>query len=294
MWIGVTQRFKTFLSNLQLTADQVSDGETKHAGVRKCLNKYYYETLSETENSFLIGSWAKLTRVRPPRDVDLYFVLPYAVYERFAAYSGNKQSALLQEVKNVLLNTYSTSDMSGDGQVVLVRFNTINVEIVPAFLLTSGRYYIPNTHDGGSYKETDPNAELSAIQAADKANNYNVRPIVRMMKAWQSNCSVSIKSFHLELLVTEFLSQSPWRLNSEFYYDWLSRDFFTFLLTKVDGVVYAPGTYEVMFLGNEWKSKCESAQTRAIKACDFEYLDKVPEAGEEWRKIFGDQIPVNV
>ncbi len=97
------------------------------SGVRKCLNKHYYNSDSETANSFLIGSWAKNTRVRPPRDVDIYFVLPYAVYERFNTYTGNKQSALLQEVKGVLQATYSSTDMSGDGQVVLVRFNTINV-----------------------------------------------------------------------------------------------------------------------------------------------------------------------
>ena len=31
----------------------------------------------------LSGSWGKLTRVRPVRDIDVLFVLPYSVYQRF-------------------------------------------------------------------------------------------------------------------------------------------------------------------------------------------------------------------
>src|SRR5581483_8925928 len=108
MWIAVTARFRDFHNNLLLTDDQREDGKTKHHGVRKCLNSHYYGSSSETANSFLIGSWGKFTRVRPPRDIDLYFVLPQEVYDRFNtyAYNVNKQSALLQEIKSVLQKTY--------------------------------------------------------------------------------------------------------------------------------------------------------------------------------------------
>jgi Second Messenger Oligonucleotide or Dinucleotide Synthetase domain len=90
----VTQRFSDFLANLKLTRVQQSDGETKFKGVTKCLNKHYYGTDSETEHGKLLGSWGKKTRIRPPRDVDVMFVLPDSVYRRFAAMSPtvNKQS----------------------------------------------------------------------------------------------------------------------------------------------------------------------------------------------------------
>ena len=97
--------------------------------------------------------------------------------------------------------------MSGDGQAVLVRFETYNVEVVPAFELTNGRYWICNTRNGGSYKETNPWAEVSYIDAVDQANNRNLRPLIRMLKAWQGYCSVPIKSFQLELLAAYFLGQ---------------------------------------------------------------------------------------
>ena len=102
MWIAVRQRFTQFHNNLTLTPLQQRDGWKKKRGVVNCLNRHYYLAPSDPDNSFLIGSWAKDTAVRPPRDVDLCFLLPQAVYQRFQGYAWNRQSALLQEVKDVL------------------------------------------------------------------------------------------------------------------------------------------------------------------------------------------------
>src|SRR5262245_6259460 len=79
MWIYVRRRFQMLLGNLQLTQDQVEDGETKHRGVVASLNRAYWNQSEETANCLLIGSWGKHTRVRPPRDIDVLFILPVEV-----------------------------------------------------------------------------------------------------------------------------------------------------------------------------------------------------------------------
>jgi len=293
-WIAVRQRFDQFHRNLLLTPLQQADGLTKCSGVVSCLNRYYYGTTSNLNNSFLVGSWGKSTVIRPPRDVDLYFVLPVAVYHRFQDYVWNRQSALLQEVKDVLSDTYPNTAMRGDGQVVVVRFETFSVEVVPAFLLTNGRYWICSTHDGGSYRETDPGAELRYIEAIDNTNNHNLRPLIRMLKAWQAYCSVPIKSFQLELLAADFLGQSPWRLHSFFWFDWITRDFFAYLYNRANSLIVVPGTLETIDLGNEWQSRAATAYSRAVKACGYEEYNQVEAAGEEWQNIFGLQIPRRV
>ena len=291
-WPYVIKRFMTFADNLALTDVQVADGITKFKGVVKTLNQAYWNSDSETDHAFYIGSWAKDTRIRPPRDVDLYFILPNEVYWRFDKYSGNKQSSLLQEVKAKLLASYPLSDIKGDGPVVLAGFWTFNVEIVPAFPLEEERAYIvPSTKDGGKYLTTKPLHEVDWITWADQRNNSNVRRLVRMLKCWQAYCSVPIKSFHLELLAIEFLDQWAYKDRSFFYYDWMCRDFFAWMITKANSFVVAPGTFEVMYLGEHWKSKAESAHGRAVKACDHEYFSKEGDAGNEWQKIFGLDIP---
>lgn len=294
-WIYVTARFKTFQDNLALTASQVEDGERKYKGVVSCLNAAYWGHNSETLNAFLIGSWAKDTRIRPPRDVDLYFLLPLPVYQRFESYaqSVNKQSALLQEVKGKLLASYPSSSIKGDGPVVLAGFTSYNVEIVPAFLFNADdrSYYVCDTKSGGRYMTTKPLHEVDAIEAADVRNNCNVRPLIRMLKCWQACCSVPIKSFYLELLAIEFLDQWKYKDRSYFFYDWMCRDFFTWLVTKANSFVMTPGTWDIIWIGEAWKSRAENAGGRALKACDYERANDMLNAGDEWQKIFGTDIP---
>lgn len=294
MWAGVTARFRTFHQNLRLTDDQINEGTNHHAGVRRSLNSHYYGSSSESANSFLIGSWGKHTRTRPPRDIDLYFVLPYEVYLRFESVQGNKQSALVQEVRRVLQGTYPNTNLRGDGQVVVVSFNRMSVEVVPAFLLQSGQYWICDTHDGGRYKTADPKAELAHIATVNDNYSSNLRPLIMMMKGWQTYCNVPLKSFCIELLAADFLQQCPWGKNGYFWYDWITRDFFAYLYGKANTHLFVPGTYEMIWLGDEWQSRAESAYNRAVKACSYEYNDWISLAGEEWQKIFGNQIPQTV
>ncbi|MGA8148283.1 MAG: hypothetical protein WB870_12020 [Gallionellaceae bacterium] len=291
-WIAVHQRFEQFHRNLALTPLQQVDGFIKRANVVSCLNRAYYNTNSDTDNSFFIGSWGKDTAIRPPRDVDVYFLLPVTVYNRFQSYTSGRQSALLQEVKNWLAITYPNTDMSGDGQVVVVNFGSYNVEVVPAFALTTqGRYWVCDTNNGGSYKETAPLNEVNQLEAVDSANARNLRPLIRMLKAWQAYCSVPIKSFQIELVASNFIEQSPWRFNSWFYFDWIMRDFFAYLYHQANGYVFVPGTLEAVALGNIWQSRALSAYQRALKACDYEYNNCVADAGDEWQKIFGTDMP---
>src|SRR4051794_16569097 len=128
MWIGVTERFRRFHAALQLSADDIADGLKKQLGVRQSLQRGYYGSSTNEPPGFIVGSWRKGTAIEPPSDVDIFMQLPIDVYERFNGYQGNVQSALLQEVKGHLLTTYPQTSMRGDGQVVVVGFNTVAIE----------------------------------------------------------------------------------------------------------------------------------------------------------------------
>lgn len=287
----VSERFNTLLTNITLSDAQKTDGATKRESVCKVLNLKYYASTSGSANSFYVGSWGKATRTRPPRDVDVLFQLPDTVYHRFEQRTGNKQSQLLQEVKTALSAAFPKTDIRGDGPVVKVPFGTYAVELLPAFKLTSGQYWIPITTGNGSYKTFDPDAEVKHIKDSNDKTSNNTRDLVRMLKTWQANCSAPLKSFQLELLSAKFLEQWSQAGKSSVYYDWMTRDFFAYLLQQSYVTLYAPGTWESVPLGNDWKSKAQSAHDRAAQATQYE-LDKYPYlAGSEWQKIFGTDIP---
>ncbi|MCF6283591.1 MAG: nucleotidyltransferase [Candidatus Hydrogenedentes bacterium] len=287
----VAHRFSAFLGKLLLTQPQKTDGTTKHRGIRTCLNAHYYGTKLSSANSLLIGSWGKSTQIRPPRDIDILFILPNSVYERYQLRPGNKQSQILQEVKTVVAYTYPNTSLRGDGQVVLVGFGSYAVEVLPAFLLTNNQFWICDTHGGGTYKKADPYAEIAHVKISNDNTNENTRHLIRMMKRWQDYCNVPIKSFLIELTGIEFLESWEYRDKSTVYYDWMIRDYLNFLKGKANGYLWVPGTYEMLFLGNSWLSRADTAYARACKACKFESDDMPYSAGSEWQKIFGPDIP---
>lgn len=289
-WLYVERRFRVFLSNIQLTDDQLADGKTKIKNIIKCLNKHYRGIDSDSEYHMLGGSWGKLTHVRPPRDIDLIYFLPVEIYTRYAERTGNIQSQLLQEVKDVLASTFSQTAMRADGQVVMVGFNSYMVEVVPAFRLQNGQAWICDSNQSGRYKTIDPVAEIRRFDVADKKCNSNSRDLVRMLKTWQAFCNVPIPSFILECLVLEFLGHWPYAGRSPFYYDWIVLDFLRYMLTRVNGHIIMPGSGEVMLVGNEWESRARSAIKAAEEACEYERQNYDYLAAEKWQKIFGYKI----
>lgn len=130
-WSYVRPRFKRFLENVQLTDTQIDDGLCKSQRIISCLNRVYWNSSSRTDHSLIVGSWGKGTQCRPPRDLDLMFILPPEVYYRFEQRLGDRQTQLLQEVKNILLETYPSTEMRADGQVVVIPFISYTIELLP-------------------------------------------------------------------------------------------------------------------------------------------------------------------
>jgi hypothetical protein len=97
----------------------------------------------------------------------------------------------------------------------------------------------------------------------------------------------------VEVLANVFVTQWEYRDKTIFYYDWMMRDFFAFLLNYVNGWVQPAGITERILLGDCWATKCRSAYNRALKACEYEYADKGFDASSEWQKVFGSQFQLD-
>jgi hypothetical protein len=290
-WAYITRRFQALQANLALKPAAIDDSNTKARGVISTLNRAYRGG-SLVENYVVAGSWGKNTAIHPPSDIDICFILPVEEYHRFNAYSGNQQSQLLNHVKGVLGNTYSQTDMRQDGQVVVVAFNSIVVEVVPAFIARDRGLIICDTNNGGRWKQVDPLAEINILDHSDNVLHGNHRKLVRIFKQWKRHCDVPIKSFHLEQLIGEALPSMGWGGNNEFWFDWIVRDVLRHMIARAGGGFYMPGGInEWIDLGDAWKFKAELAYQRALTACEYERDNMNISAGGEWQKIFGTAIP---
>lgn len=290
-WVYVTRRFKAVQSGLTLHQSEVDDGATKLRGVVGSLNRSFWNE-NTADHYFLAGSWGKNTAIRPPTDIDVFYIPPLDVFHQFNARVVNKQSQLLQRVREVLAATYPQTRIRGDGQVVVVEFNTVNVEVIPAFAAQGGGYLICDTHGGGSWKRVEPHAESEALDRADAHYNSNVRKLTRIIKQWQRHCNVPIKSFHIEKLVAETMTKYDYAWRDEFWFDWLIRDIFLHMYGRAGGGFFMPGTTcEWIDMGSDWQRKAGSAYKCALYACEYERQNLNIPAGTEWQKIFGPVIP---
>ncbi len=300
MWTHVIAHFEQFLAELELKKTQRLDAEGKADRIARSLFSKYWPNQTFDPSYYLkVGSFGKGTATRPPTDLDMLFVLPADVYERINALAGNKQSQLLQEVKRSILLTFPNTDVSADGQAVVAPFQTYNVDIVPAFRYVSGeltgQYLIADPTASGRWRLSNPIAEYNWLRNTDAETAGKATHLIKMLKAWKRECNVEIKSVCLEILASVFVSRWAYRHQTIFYYDWMIRDFFAFMLTHGAGATAKPaGLAENIPFGELWQSKAKSAYARALKACDFEYNDNEVAAALEWQKVFGTQFHVTL
>ena len=138
--MSVAENFKAFRANYLIPATTVGSISNRYKRITKQLNKDFWNTKSETAHSLYVGSYGRDTAANGVSDLDVAFTLPNTVYHKYNAYTGNGQSALLQEVRTSIGRTYSTSYVGGDGQVVAVDFTDgIRFEFLPVFLNDDGK-----------------------------------------------------------------------------------------------------------------------------------------------------------
>lgn len=240
----------------------------------------------------LLGSFAKNTGRTPLADVDVLFHMPAGTYGRFEAYTGNGQSALLQEVRDVLRKRYPGTDIRGDGPVVVVAFTSgANVEVVPGVLFSEdpdilhAACKVPVTRDGGSWESSDYGAEYDALWRVDQPRKGQVARLIRYMKAWRAAHGVTFKSFVIELMAVDFAKNWPTSQSDYLYDDWLVRDFLKYAVEHYYSTYRMPGTGKQIDTGYGWYETAKKSHESARLACVFGsdstlYLTY-------WRQVFG-------
>lgn len=127
--------------------------------------------------------------------------------KKFDAYKEKKQSSLLQEVKKVLQDRYSNTDISGDGQVVAINFTKYTVELVPGFKQSDDSFKYPDTNDGGSWKYTDPLPEIDESKKTAEDTDDNFKYIANMLRAWKNKHGFKFGGLLIDTITYKFLNE---------------------------------------------------------------------------------------
>lgn len=288
--MNTSEIFDEFLSNLAIkNASEISD---RYKKITKAINKEFWDNESELDNSYQIGSYGRKTAINSISDLDMLFELPISKFSQYDNRQNNGQSDLLKDVRNAVKKAYTTTDIRGDGQVVVVSFSNYVIEICPAFPQSDGRYKYPDSNDGGKWRYTNPKPEIKEISDFNQTTNGNLKKLSKMCRAWKNKCGVKMGGLLIDTLCYEFLKSNTKHHSTTFSkYDELVRDFFEYLkdYDKERKYWFAPGSNQKVYKKNSnFISKAKKAYENACEAIEKNSNSTVYAI---WRKIFGYPFP---
>lgn len=289
----VATNFESFCKDLLVGTSLRSTISTRYLSICTRLNKDFWKMDTDSGGRY-IGSFGRNTANGRVSDIDMLFEMPISTYYTYNSYIGNGQSALLQAVKNSISNTYPSTELKGDGQIVLVKFaDGMKIEVLPTFKNDDGTYTFADSNNGGSWKKTNPVPEIEAVGSGDSLTNYNLRPLCRMTRAWKYYCDVPINGLLIDTLAYRFLTSWSYRDKSYLYYDWMCRDFFEYLKNQTvnQTIWFAIGSSQLINNSENFRYKATVAFNKTKEAIQLQTDDKEWSSKQKWREIYGNRFP---
>ncbi len=205
MTLSVDDAFKKFKSRLELNDREHKDASRRQKEVRAIVGDAF-----AVDHDFLTGSYARWTKTKPLKDVDIFVVLNP---DKEGHYLDGPPSSLLEDFRKALAPKYGEDNVSLGGHAVQVRFpgasgndeDVTSVDVVPAFSTAAG-YKIPSPGVGDGWTMTDPTVHAEKATAANKAFGKEWKPMVKMVKRWNEEQDKPIKpSFLIEVMALDIL-----------------------------------------------------------------------------------------
>jgi len=204
--ITVTQAFEEFRQRLELSDTEQQDTIRRHQDVRACIEEEF-----DLANSFLTGSYARHTKTKPLKDVDIFCVLG----EKESHWRNKQPDKILKAFKTSLAKAYGADAVELGRRCVTIEFDKRNptvdeegkllsIDAVPAFKV-DGVYEIP---DGviGEWIRSDPSVHKEQATAKNKELDGKWVPLVKMLKRWNRSNGKPIKpSFLIEVMAHELV-----------------------------------------------------------------------------------------
>jgi predicted nucleotidyltransferase len=298
--ITVDDAFRKFKSRLEL-----NDKEQKNASDRQKEVREYLDTKFDINRSFLTGSYARHTKTKPLKDIDIFFVLS----ESEKDYKSKLPSVVLEDFRKALADKYGEKALFKQNRSVGIDFGVVidaedntdyrvvSVDAVPAFV-SGNDYEIPDI-DSEKWIKTNPETHAAKATAAHQAFSNEWKGLVRMVKYWNNNPKHGTKpikpSFLIEVMALECL-HGGWQGR----FDYELQGFFSTLADRIfdewpDPAGLGPPISSGMDQARKQRARdlLLSASREATLAINLARQGRNSDALKAWRSLFGPKFPLS-
>lgn len=299
--LTIHDAFRKFKSRLELNDKEQENATKRHNEVRD-----YLSTKFKIERSFLTGSYARHTKTKPLKDIDIFFVLK----NEEKHYRNKNATVVLDDFYNALVEKYGKKGVRKQARSICVDFGVVidaddntdyrivSVDAVPAFD-TGTEYEIPDSKSG-KWIKTDPEIHAEKATSAHKAYSSEWKGLVRMIKYWNNNpkhgSEKPVKpSFLIEVMALECL-YGGWGGS----FDREIQSFFSTLADRIgdvwsDPAGLGPAISNDMDDARKQRARqlLQDASREASLAINHARNGRNGEALRAWRELFGPKFPLS-
>ena len=150
----------------------------------------------QLSNHFTFGSYTRETIL--PRAMDAHSDIDYMIV---FAEGGYQPQTYLDRLRKFVEAKYSTSELYQSSPTIVLELNHIKFELVPALAQLYGGYNIPS--GPAAWQFTNPNDFNSSLTVKNQANGYQIKPVIRLLKAWNAKSGYVFNSYLLEKWVVD-------------------------------------------------------------------------------------------
>lgn len=298
--LTVDEAFRKFKSRLEL-----NDREQKNASARHTEVREFVRTKFAIDRDFLTGSYARYTKTKPLKDIDIFFVMKQT--ERH--YRDEAAGVVLDKYKEVLVEKYGEKAVRRQSRSINIDFGVevneedktdykvLSVDVVPAF--DSGDDYEIPDGDTGKWIKTNPQKHAEKAVDAHRAYSSEWKGLVRMAKYWNNNKKHGEKpvkpSFLVEVMALDCL-YGGW--SNQF--DREVQAFFATLAQRIGETWADPAglgppisaSMDATRITNARRALEEAARQAGI-AINHARQGRNGEALRTWRELFGPMFPLS-
>lgn len=260
---------------------------TRADNVQRHLRSQLGHHLDGLRETFITGSLARSTAVRPLDDVDVFVVLDPRVHSRSTTPKATLRT--LQKALKSALGSSAERRLQTRSIGVAFAGHDIRLDLVPAIPEDGGDYAIPD-RERDAWIVSNPRRHKQRLDGADRAAGSKLRPLIRMAKiARQKHCP-KLGSYHLEAMACRAGLAQPRS------FDVGVRDLLTAL---ADGVMQripdpsgrGPAIHLELGVRQDFQRRLASARDTAIRALAYAEAGRLAKAHGQWRHLFGGAWP---
>lgn len=199
----LAQAFDAFRRSIEMRRDLIQAITAQQTPLRERLQKRW-----PGAKVFYSGSYGRSTKIEPITDVDLFVVRPEQYREIGKIPISRDQ--FLDETLTALREVFPTQNIRRQTRSLGILFPEFRIDLVPAFSRSGGGYFIPDRGQGTpDWLFTHPEKQAAFTASLDRDTGQMATPLVKMMKVWNRNRVVGLKSYHMEVMVLRALDGKP-------------------------------------------------------------------------------------